>query len=129
MRRLVRAALADIMPSGGPMPGLDDVDWETFVEQFKREAPPSVWAGVCAGAVVYTVSPILTVHRPVLSFQLSDELRDTHASRITDHHIYLVRQAMFVLKLAGGFAWGADPEVRRRLNLEPYMGDPEGYHR
>ena len=129
MRRLVRAALADIMPSGGHMPGILDVGWDDFVEQYRREVPPSVWYGVCAGALVYTITPILTVHRPVLSFQLPPKLRDAHAERITTHDNYLVRQAVFLLKLTGGFAWGAHPDVREKLNLPPYMDDPRGYHR
>jgi len=124
MKRLVRAALDDLIPSGGPMPGIIDAGWDDFVDQYKREASTQLWLGVVAGAVVYTVTPILTVRRPVLSYQLPPDLRDTHADRVTNHRFYLVRQAVFLLKLSAGFAWGADAGVRSKINLPPYESDP-----
>ena len=124
MKRIVRSAMADLMPSGGPVPGVLDVGWDTFVDRYRQEVTRPVWAGVVLGSVVYTLSPVLTVGRPVPSFALSPALRNEHANRITSHRIYLVRQAVFLLKLSAGFAWGADPAVRRSLNLEPYGADP-----
>ena len=123
-KRLVRSALADLMPSGGAMPGVLETDWDGFVERYAREAPRQVWLGVVAGALVYTVTPILTVGRPVPATRLSPELKDVHADRITQHPVYLVRQAVFLLKLSAGFAWGAHPSVREKLGLEPYDPDP-----
>lgn len=124
MKRIVRSAMADLMPSGGPVPGILDAGWDEFVDRYRREVSRPVWAGVVLGSVVYTISPILTVRRPVPSFALSPELRDLHAEKITSHPIYLVRQAVFLLKLSAGFAWGADPAVRRQMNLDPYGKDP-----
>lgn len=123
-KRLVRRALADLMPSGGAMPGILETDWDGFVERYSREAPVHVWAGVVAGAVVYELTPILTVRRPRRASRLSAELRDRHANEVTGHDLYLVRQAVFLLKLSAGFAWGAHPSVRSKLGLEPYDPDP-----
>ncbi|MCB9671856.1 MAG: hypothetical protein H6736_18615 [Alphaproteobacteria bacterium] len=109
------------------MPGALDADFDTFWEKFRREAPVPFKAGVYAGAFVYTVTPVITVGVPLPSFALPRRLRDKHADRVVQHDLYLVRQAVFLLKIAGGFAWGADPRVREKLDLPPYAGDPGGW--
>ena len=84
-------------------------------------------AGVYAGALVYTATPVLTVKVPLPAFALPRSLRNKHAERISQSDRYLVRQAIMLLKMAGGFAWGSDPRVREQLGLPPYAGDPGGW--
>ncbi len=123
MPRIVRSALRDLFP-GGPLPSAEDTDLDAFWARFWAEASPSLRAGVLAGALIYTATPILTVKLPLPAFALPASLRDRHAARITEHDRYLLRQAVFVLKLIGGLAWGADPHVREAFGLEPYPPDP-----
>ena len=65
-------------------------------------------------------SPSFCLHSP----QPPRGLLDRHASRITTTRFYLLRQAVFLVKLAAGLCWGADPAVRARLAMAPYPADP-----
>ncbi|MBC7173124.1 MAG: hypothetical protein H5U40_11875, partial [Polyangiaceae bacterium] len=51
-------------------------------------------------------------------------LRDRHALRIAGTRVYLVRQAVFLLKMFAGLCWGQHPSVRRAMHLSPYAADP-----
>lgn len=116
--------MCDLYPRSEGFPGIEDCDVDQFLDKFADEANPAVYAGVVAGSVAYTLLPALTVKRPVPSFLLSPELRDEHAKRITASDVYLVRQLTFLVKLAAGLCWGQHPDVRAKVNLEPYPVDP-----
>lgn len=124
MRWIIRAALADVMPSGGHVPGILDTEWDQFFDQYLQETSWTMWAALCAGALLYVLTPVLTVYWPLPSVMLPQKLRDLHAHRIMNHPIYLLRQAVFLLKLPAGFCWGAHPRVRAQLNLPNYRPDP-----
>jgi len=116
--------MCDLMPPTDDLPGLADTDVDGFLRRFRRESNLAVWSGVVAGAAVYTLSPPFTIRRPLPSFLLPPEARDRHAAAITTSPSYLVRQSIFLLKMFAGMCWGQDPEVRRRMNLDPYAPDP-----
>ena len=124
MNWLVRSALAILFPPTGDLPGVDNGGLDAFVAQFRRETPWLLWLGVLMGALVFHLTPVLTVHLPLPAFLLSPALADKHADRIAGSRWYLIRQAIFILKLPGGMAWGADPAVRERFALAPMERDP-----
>ena len=122
--RLIRVAMCDLMPRVDGLPGMRDTDVDAFLQQFRQESTWAVWLGVVAGAVVFTLGPVLTLGRPVLSWWLSREDRGIHAHRIATHPVYLVRQAVVVLKLASGMCWGTHARSRAAMALPPYGPDP-----
>jgi hypothetical protein len=127
---LIRSAMLDMMPastSPDALPGIADTGVTEFLVTMKRESHWFFWLGIVLGAYVYMITPILTVHWPVPAFMLSRKLRETHAQRIVASPIYLVRQAVFLVRLSAGLCWGRDPKVRARFALEPYAADPGTY--
>jgi hypothetical protein len=124
MIALVRAAMSDLMPSTEDLPGVDRTGLTEFLHALRRESTRVYWLGVVIGAVVYTLTPVLTVGWPLPTFLLPAPLRDRHAERIVATDLYLVRQAVFLLRLSAGMCWGMHPLVRERLALPPYPGDP-----
>jgi hypothetical protein len=122
---LVRSAICALYPRSDDLPGAEDCDIDAFLRRFRAEATPLVWLGVVLGALVFHLTPILTVFLPLPAFLLPRGLRDTHAHRVTSSGIYLVRQAIFLVKLPGGMCWGTHPEVRKRFALPPYPADPD----
>jgi hypothetical protein len=125
---LVRSAIVALYPrcerDGRVIPGAVDCGIDAFLVRFKRECTPLVWLGTVIGAVVFHLTPLLTVILPLPAFLLPRSLLDRHAARITTSSVYLLRQAVFLLKLPGGLCWGSDPNVRRLLNLKPLPTDP-----
>lgn len=121
---LVRSAIVALYPSGGPVPGAADCGLDDFLVRFRRESPTLIWLGTVLGALVFHLTPLFTVFVPLPAFLLPAGLADRHASRIASTNVYLVRQAIFLVKLAAGLCWGADAEVRRRLALQPLPADP-----
>jgi hypothetical protein len=124
MTWLVRAAIVAMYPSGGALPGAADCDLDAYLAKLRRETTPLMWLGVVLGALVFHLTPLFTVYVPLPAFLLPRGLLDKHTARITSTPVYLVRQAVFLVKLAAGLCWGADPEVRRRLALAPLPADP-----
>lgn len=121
---LVRAALLILYPRIDGLPGLADTRLDEFLERFRREAPALMWVGVIAGALVFHLTPLFTVGVPLPAFWLPRATADRHAARLTQTPLYLVRQAVFLVKLVGGLAWGTDPEVRQRLGLTALPPEP-----
>ncbi len=121
---LIRAALLILYPRTDALPGLADTRLDDFLRQFRREAPGLMWVGVFAGALLFHLTPLFTVGVPLPAFWLPRALADRHATRITQSNVYLVRQAVFLVKLVGGLAWGTDPEVRQRLGLTALPPEP-----
>ncbi len=125
VRFFVRTALTALYPPAHDLPGLADCDIDGFLRRFSREASPLLWLGVVMGALVFHMTPLFTVFVPLPAFALPSGMRDRHANKITSFPIYLVRQAIFLLKLPGGLCWGTHPKVRERFALAVYEPDPQ----
>ncbi len=121
---LVRKTLESIFPSSDGLSGIERTDLEAFLEQFHKEAPPVMRAAIVACAAAYNVSTPVTVGLPIPATLLPKRLLDLHAQRAAYSRIYLLRQVVLLLKTVGGMCWGADPEVRAQLGLDPYSPDP-----
>lgn len=103
---------------------MEDTDVDDFLARYRRETTTLVWIGVVLGGIVFALTPIMTVYLPVPSFLLPRALLDRHAMRITSTRLYLVRQSIFLVKLAAGMCWGMHPAVRAKLGMAPYPRDP-----
>jgi hypothetical protein len=124
MTPLVRAAIVILYPRTASLPGAEDCDLDPFLERFRRESPPLLWLGIVLGSIVFHLTPVFTVGVPLPAPFLSPELADKHAERIGNSPIYLVRQTVFLVKLAAGFVWGAHPSVREKFALPKLPDDP-----
>jgi hypothetical protein len=120
---LIRQAVVALYPRAS-WPGAEDCGLDAFLKRFREESPPLVWLGTVAGALVFHLTPILTVFVPLPAFLLPARLLDTHARKITATNLYLLRQSIFLVKMAAGFCWGTDPKVRALLALPPLPADP-----
>jgi hypothetical protein len=107
------------------LPGAEDCGIDEFLVRFRADTPFLMWLGVVLGAVVFHLTPILTVFVPLPAFLLPASLRDKHAYRVTTGGFYLTRQAVFLVKLAAGLCWGGHPEVRKRFALPENPADPD----
>jgi len=121
---LVRFALAAFFPRVGELPGLAELDLDRKVTKLRREATWLVWFGIVLAALVFQLTPILTVRRPWPAAFLTELQLDEHAHRIASHPAYLLRQLMVLLKLNAGILWGESPEVRAFIQLPAYPPDP-----
>jgi len=121
---LVRSSMLALYPSTDGLVGLDAMDVHAFLVRFRRETTRLMWTGVVVGSLLFAITPLLTVGLPVPAFLLTKAARDRHAHRVSNHRIYLLRQAVFLVKLAAGLCWGADPAIRERFALAPYPDDP-----
>jgi hypothetical protein len=125
---LVRSAVVALYPrverDGRVIPGAADCGLDEFLPRFRRDATALIWLGTVVGALVFHLTPILTLFIPLPAFLLPATLRDKHAARITVTRLYFLRQAMFLAKLPGGLCWGAHPSVRAQLALPPLAPDP-----
>lgn len=124
MSYFLKRALVDFFPPHDGIPGIADADLDDFLVRYRREVALPMRLGIQFAVVLYTLSPLFTVRRPVLASMLSPALRDVHAHRIATSRLYLVRQAMFLLKTVGGLCWGAHPRIREALGLPAYGPDP-----
>jgi fumarate reductase subunit D len=121
---LIKFAMCTMMPRSDALPGIGDTDLDGFLRKMKRDADPLYWLGLAVGAVVFAVSPLLTVYLPVPAFFLPHGLLEKHCERILSSRIYLLRQAVFLVRLSAGMCWGADEKVRALFALAPYPPDP-----
>ncbi len=125
---LVRSAIAALYPrverDGRVIPGADDCGLDAFLRRFRAESPALVWLGTVLGALVFHFTPLLTVLVPLPAFLLPRGLLDRHAARISVTGVYLLRQAIFMLKLPAGLCWGADARVRESFALPALPADP-----
>ena len=124
MTWLVRSAVVALYPRTEALPGIEDCGVDDFLARFRAETTPLMWAGVVLGAVVFHLTPLLTIYVPLPAFLLPAGLKDRHAARITVTRLYLLRQAVFLVKLVAGLCWGSHPEVRRRFALPALPADP-----
>lgn len=116
--------MCDLYPGNDELPGVESCDVDSFLDKFAREANPTMYAGVVAGSVIYALSPVLTVKKPMPSFLLSKEDRDAHAQAMATTDRYILRQTTFLVKLVAGLCWGQHPTVRDKMNLSRYPEDP-----
>ena len=121
---LIQFAMCTMMPRTDALPGIVDADVRGFLRRMRRDADSLYWLGLAVGAVIFAISPILTVWLPLPAFLLPQKLLARHSERILAHRIYVVRQAVFLVRLSAGMCWGADAAVRARFALLPYAPDP-----
>src|SRR5581483_4416973 len=121
---LIKFAMCALMPRTEALPGIEDTGIDAFLRRLRAEAEPLYWLGLVAGAVVFAVTPLITVWIPLPAFLLPRRLLDLHSERLTYERGYLLRQAVFLVRLSAGMCWGADPVVRARLSLGAYTPDP-----
>ncbi len=121
---LVHNVISDLYPPTDELPGAADTGLKDFLRRFRKEAPTRLWFGVALSSVLYVLTPLFTVGIPLPSFWLPRTLRELHAQRITATPFYLLRMAMMTIKTAAGLCWGAHPDVRAKMSLEPWPDDP-----
>jgi hypothetical protein len=121
---LIKFAMRAMMPRTESLPGIADTDLDGFLHRLRRETLTIYWVGLVLGAVIFTLTPLITVGLPLPAFALPKKLLDRHTERILSYPIYLVRQGVFLIRLSAGLCWGADAEVRARFALAPYAPDP-----
>ncbi len=121
---LIQHAMCALYPRTEAFPGMEDTDVAGFLRRYRRESTSLMWLGLVLGTWLFVWTPFMTVYLPVPSFLLPKGLLDRHANRITYTRLYLLRQAVFLVKLAAGLCWGSHPDVRAKLALPPYPDDP-----
>ena len=126
---LIKFAMCTMMPRSDALPGIVDTDLDGFLRRMKREADSLYWLGLVVGGIVFALSPLLTVYLPVPAFFLPRALLARHSDRILSHRIYVLRQAVFLVRLSAGMCWGADAKVRALFALAPYPPDPGTFRR
>jgi hypothetical protein len=124
VNRLVRFAMVTFFPRVGALPGVAELAIDEKIAAFRRESTLLMWAGVAGGALLFQLTPVLTLRRPVLASWLSPDDLDAHAHKLSGHRIYLVRQAMFLLKMVGGMFWAGSDPIRASIDLPSYGRDP-----
>jgi hypothetical protein len=113
-----------LYPTSNALPGIADTGIDDFLRRYRRESSRVVWAGLVLGAIVFSFAPFVTIGIPLPSFWLSRKSLDRYADLVTRHPVYLVRQLVFLVKVAAGLCWGAHHDVRARFGLAAYPPDP-----
>lgn len=121
---LIRKAMCALYPTTESLPGITPERADAFLRRYKAESNFLMWLGLVIGAVVFTITPLITVGIPLPSFLLPRRALDRHANKIAYHPVYLLRQAVFLVKLSAGLCWGSQDEIRGILRLPPYQPDP-----
>lgn len=120
----MRFALLAFYPRVGDLPGLGELEVEEKIERLERESTWLFWLGIVAAAVVFQLTPMLTVRRPWPAYFLEEEQLDRHANGLASHPWYLLRQLIVLLKLVAGLFWGESAAVRAAMALPAYEPDP-----
>lgn len=121
---LIKFAMRTTMPRTDKLPGIADTELDAFLRKMQKEADGMFWLGLVVGAIVFMLSPLVTVWLPVPALFLPKSLLARHSERILAHRIYPLRQAVFLVRLSAGMCWGADANVRARFELPAYIADP-----
>lgn len=128
MRRWWRGVVARVLgatfPGTEAVPGITPTLARPFLERLSREAPRAVVLALHGSVLLFLVSPPWTVRRLRPALRLTPADLDRHAQLLANHRSYAARQSMTMIKTMGGLCWGADDEVRQRLDLAPYQDDP-----
>jgi hypothetical protein len=121
---LIKFAMLTMMPRTDSLPGIADTDVDGFLRRMRLDAEPVYWLGLVVGAIVFVLTPLVTVGVPLPAFFLPRKMLERHAERLVMHPVYLLRQAVFLVRLSAGMCWGADTSVRACFALAPYGPDP-----
>jgi hypothetical protein len=113
-----------LMPSTEELPGIAETNLNAHLVSLREESTFLYWFGLCLGAVVFAMTPVLTIGIPLPAFWLPRRLLDRHASRIVHSKSYMIRQAVNLVQLNAGLCWGRDDRIRARFNLDAYPADP-----
>ncbi len=124
MNFLICSAMRALMPATEDLPGIDDTGVVEFVKQMRAESTHWYFLGVAVGALVFAITPLITIGVPLLAFMLPKKALDRHAAKIAYSKCYLIRSALLLVKINAGMCWGRDPKVRAIFNLEPDPADP-----
>ena len=124
MTWLIKFAMCAMMPRTEALPGIADTDVDGFLRRLRKETNFLYWAGLVLGAVVFTLTPLITIGVPLPAFALPRKALERHTERVLAHPVYLLRQAAFLIRVSAGLCWGADDNVRARFALTPYPPDP-----
>jgi hypothetical protein len=125
INELVRLSMIAFYPKTPELPGLAELGVSEKIATLRRESTVLFWTGIVGASVFFQVSPILTLRRPTFAAFLSEEDLDRHAHAIATYPVYLVRQAVMLLKMIAGIFWGESPEIRTFLHLPAYGEDPK----
>jgi len=120
----IQHAMEAFYPRTETLPGIADTDVAGFLKRYRSDATRLMWLGLVVGTLLFVWTPILTVYWPLPSFLLPKKVLDRHAHRVTSSRLYLLRQAVFLVKLAAGLCWGSHPAVRAKFGMAPYDADP-----
>ena len=120
---LIKFAMCAMLPRSDALPGIADTDLDGFLRRMRRECEPLYWLGLVVGGLLFSLTPIVTVWLPLPAFFLPRKLLERHTDRVLSHPIYLLRQAVYLVRLSAGMCWGADPVVRKYYGLAPYGRD------
>jgi hypothetical protein len=121
---LIKFAMCTMMPRTEALPGIADTNLDGFLRRMRREADVVYWLGLVVGAIVFAISPLLTVFVPLPAFLLPRALLARHAARVVGHPFYAIRQVISLVRLSAGMCWGSDPIVREHFALSAYPMDP-----
>lgn len=124
MTWLLRNVMADLVPRSPGLPGLVDCEPDVFLQKLRAETTLLTWIGLCAGAVLWLITPLLTIGVPLPALLLSEDQRDRHINALASTNIYLLRQAFFLLKMYACMCWGQHAAVRSRFKIAAYPVDP-----
>lgn len=124
MHWLIKFAMRTMMPGGSGLPGIEDCDLDDFIRRIRRDADALYYLGLALGAVVFAFTPLFTIWIPLPAFFLPKKLLARHAEKVIASPIYLVRNAVFLVRLSAGMCWGAHPTVREKFALPAYAPDP-----
>ncbi len=127
MNWLIRHAMCAMMPGGGTLPGLTAEEAHAYAQRVRAESDWLYSLGLCLGAVMFAITPIITLLIPLPSFLLPARLLDRHAERVVGHRSYLIKQAVFLVRLNAGMCWGASAHNRSALAQPAYPDDPGTY--
>ena len=124
MTWLWKYCMCILYPSGSELPGIAETGIESFLRDYKREAPLLMKTGLTLSSLVFVLSPVATIFIPLPVFLLPLSLREKHANRLEKHSFYILRQTVLLLRLVAGLCWGKDPAVRKAMGMEPLDPDP-----
>lgn len=124
MNWLIRHAMCAMMPGGGELPGLGAEEAADYTRRVRAESDWLYFLGLVLGAFVFVITPLITLGLPLPSFMLPAGLLDRHAQRVVAHRSYLIKQAVFLVRLNAGMCWGGLDENRAVLGQTVYPNDP-----
>jgi hypothetical protein len=121
---LIKHAMRAMMPRTDRLPGIADTDLDGFLRGMRHDSDLLYWSGLVLGAVIFSLTPLLTLGIPLPTFLLPAKVVERHADRLLSHRSYLLRQGVLLVRLSAGLCWGKDERVRACFALAPYAHDP-----